>query len=415
MDTPSPYPVARVGPGTLLLVGFYFFNTFLLPAGLLYTTLLTPLFLWFTLQRGAFRFWTVYLMLSGAVAWYHAGTGADMQVYARSYLLLTSVVVFTLWAYFFLLENSDLLGRFFREAALYNTIFTAFALVIIALPGLRSWLWSFVPIHPAVPAIPRLKLLVYEPSFYSFQLAPIFLFFLMAYLFERGQQYLTGLILVGFSLLLSLSFGVLGGLFIAVFIVLLLHIRRLFFRPKVFFLCLVLLTVGASALFLLVQFFPFHPVFVRLDKLAEGNDTSANGRTWEALLLAWQILGESNYLLGAGIGQVKETGARVIVEYYQYEGDWADLVRLPNTVAETMATFGLLGVSVRIIVQVGLFFYTQVYCNYFRLALFVFLFIYQFTGSYLTNIYEYLAWLLVFLPVFPRFDKNQVHKINSGA
>ena len=79
--------------------------------------------------------------------------------------------------------------------------------------------------------------------------------------------------------------------------------------------------------------------------------------------------------------------------------------------AETLASFGIIGAVSRVIAQIVLFVATRVYDNYYRLVLFGFIFIYQFTGSYLTNVYEYLIWVIVFLPVFPRFDKQNIHAL----
>ncbi|MBC7536218.1 MAG: hypothetical protein H7258_11050, partial [Ferruginibacter sp.] len=54
-----------------------------------------------------------------------------------------------------------------------------------------------------------------------------------------------------------------------------------------------------------------------------------------------------------------------------------------------------------------LFFYTKVWTNYFRLLLFIFIFIYQFTGSFVTNIAEYVIWILAFTNVFVEFDVDK--------
>ncbi len=51
-----------------------------------------------------------------------------------------------------------------------------------------------------------------------------------------------------------------------------------------------------------------------------------------------------------------------------------------------------------------LFVYTKVWRNYYRLLLFVFVFIYQFTGSFITNIAEYVIWIMVFTTVFKEYD-----------
>jgi hypothetical protein len=36
--------------------------------------------------------------------------------------------------------------------------------------------------------------------------------------------------------------------------------------------------------------------------------------------------------------------------------------------------------------------------------LFIFIFVYQFTGSFITNLAEYVIWILAFTNAFPQFD-----------
>jgi hypothetical protein len=71
---------------------------------------------------------------------------------------------------------------------------------------------------------------------------------------------------------------------------------------------------------------------------------------------------------------------------------------------ETLAIFGLAGVVLRLFLEFFLFFKTRVYSNYYRLALFIFVFIYQFTGSFITNIVEYVIWILAFSTVLNQFN-----------
>jgi hypothetical protein len=394
---------------TMLVVGFFFFNTFLLPAGLLYTSILMPLFILLLLRRNRWRFFFWYLLFTVLLGGYHLGSGAETGTYVQSYLLFTSAVIFGVWGYFYLRENAGKLSFYFREITIYNAFFTGLALVALFIPLVRNFFWSFVPLHPDIPVIPRLKLLVYEPSFYALQLAPVFVFYFLSFVFSSENQDRLPVFLLFLSLLLSLSFGVIGGLCMAILLIFFLHAFRLLRRPRIFWAAGYLSVFVAAGIYLALQYFPFNPVFERLELIFAGYDTSANGRTWEAFLMAWKILGETSYLFGAGLGQIKEVGHEIIVNYYNYVGADADVVRIPNAMAETLATFGIIGVLVRGIGQIVLFVVTRVYENYYRLVLFAFIFIYQFTGSYLTNIYEYLIWVIVFLPVFPQFDKRQIH------
>ncbi len=387
-------------------MGLFFFNIFLLPAGLLYTTLLSPLFVLLLLKKGVWRPFLAYLGLSLLFGYQHFRTGVDVGAYLKSYILFSSAFVFSLWAYHFLSAKHEKLSLYFQRITLYNTFFVLLAIAGLLLPLTREILWYDVPIHPAIPAFPRLRLFVYEPSFYSLLLAPIVLYYFTAFVFSSDNKHLMALGLLCFALVLSLSFGVLGGMLIAVLVVFLLNARSLLRRKRIFFASLYLLGMASMGGLILWEFFPFNPVVDRVGKIFAGHDSSANGRTWEAFMLAWKILEHTDIYWGAGWGQIKIVGQPIIVEYYNYEGEWRDLVRIPNASAETLASLGLMGLLGRLLAEIGLFFYTKVYDNYYRMILFAFIFIYQFTGSYLTNIYEYLIWILVFLPVFPQFNRQ---------
>lgn len=387
-------------------MGFFFFNVFLLPAGLLYTTILTPLFVLLLLRQKLWRPLLTYFLFSLLYGYQHYSTGVDRGAYLKSYILFSSAFVFSLWAWRYLQKNHKKLGAYFRQITLYNTLFVGLAILGLTIPIARELLWYDVPIHPAIPAFPRLRLFVYEPSFYSLLIAPVFLYYFISFVFSPDNKHLVPFLLLCLALILSLSFGVLGGLVLAILLVFFLNAKSLLRRKRIFFASLYLLALAVVGGFIMWEFFPYNPVVDRMDKIFAGHDSSANGRTWEAFLLAWKILERTDLFWGAGWGQIKVVGQPIIVEYYNYEGAWRDLVRIPNASAETLASLGLVGLAGRLLAQIGLFFYTKVYSNYYRMILFAFIFIYQFTGSYLTNIYEYAIWILAFLPIFPQFDKK---------
>jgi hypothetical protein len=92
----------------------------------------------------------------------------------------------------------------------------------------------------------------------------------------------------------------------------------------------------------------------------------------------------------------------MIQGYYLYNMDF--VATIPNAMAEMLAIFGWVGVMLKLTIEIGLFFLTKVWTNYYRLLLFFFVFIYQFTGSFVTNIAEYIIWILAFTNVFRQFD-----------
>jgi hypothetical protein len=154
-------------------------------------------------------------------------------------------------------------------------------------------------------------------------------------------------------------------------------------------------------------FFPGNALFLRIGNIFSGNDLSGKGRTSDAFLLGNKILHLRNIFFGIGPGQIKVIGANIIRDYYNYPLDY-NVIAIPNSTAETLVIFGVLGVILRFSTEIFFFFYTRVWTNYYRLLLFIFIFLYQFTGSFISNLAEYVIWILAFTPVFPQFDIKKV-------
>lgn len=114
---------------------------------------------------------------------------------------------------------------------------------------------------------------------------------------------------------------------------------------------------------------------------------------------------EKSILFGVGLGQVKIVGVNVFKQYYGY---LPPVVRIPNTLGDTMATYGIAGLGIRMFFTIFLFFRLKIWRNYYQLGMFIFMFIYQFTGSFMTNIAEYVIWVLAYTPAFREFDKNKL-------
>ena len=71
---------------------------------------------------------------------------------------------------------------------------------------------------------------------------------------------------------------------------------------------------------------------------------------------------------------------------------------------------------VKFVFEVYFFFKTKVYSNFLRLVLFIFVFVYQFSGSFITNIAEYVIWIMAFSPwLFKEFDKNNIYMARFSA
>jgi hypothetical protein len=198
-----------------------------------------------------------------------------------------------------------------------------------------------------------------------------------------------------------------AALFVSGLMVYMIHFGSLTRKRRIF--NSIVSTVVVSLLAVSIIYIFFHDSFLvlRLENIFSGNDTSGKGRTYDAFFLANKLLQKRNEYWGVGLGQIKIIGAGILRDYYMFDyyvygQDF--VASIPNAAAETLAVFGWVGFVLRLFAEIFFFFYTKTWTNYFRLWLFLFVFIYQFTGSFITNVAEYVIWLLAFTNVFFQFD-----------
>ena len=216
-------------------------------------------------------------------------------------------------------------------------------------------------------------------------------------------------------LLLSLSFGVILGLVLALVFLFISDVKLFSLRQRIPFYFLVGIALLMITFIVILKVYPENLFFVRMANVFVGKDNSFKGRTFDSFYLGWKIAAEKSLIFGTGPGQTKLIGLEFFKEFYNHPGFVESEIAIPNSIGDTLAVFGLLGVFIRLVVELYFFFVTQVYKNFYRLGLFIFVFIYQFTGSYLTNIAEYVIWILAFAPhLFKEFDKVNVYKFNSN-
>jgi hypothetical protein len=394
----------KVNKYSLLAHIYFFFNSVLLPKGLLYTTILSPLFFFNVLKQKRKTYllpFSCFLLVFDVI---HLFYGVDV----RSFIVSNALFIFTYFsviAFYHFINNYQRLGKLFRQILVFNAVMVLIALPFFFVPKpYREYFWYINTLTQGLDDFPRLALFTYEASYYALLLIPILYYYVLKFFFNSiGHNKWLTLLMVLVPMLLSLSFGVLGITLITLLFMLLFFSRRLFRykRPFVIF-CVAAFAVLAGFIFLTI-YFPGNALFVRIAHVVAGTDTSANGRTTDSFGLAWRIIGLKSILFGAGLGQIKVMAIEVIHTYYRY---WGELGRydIPNAMGETLAIFGVAGVIIRLLLEVWLFFKTKVYSNYYRLALFLFIFMYQFTGSFITNIVEYVIWIFAFSQVFKQFD-----------
>lgn len=388
---------------------YFFFNGIGLPAGLLFMNLLTPFFYVWLLVKRRKEILLPFLLLLLPFDLVHLWNGVDYPSFVKSNLLFISTYIFVC-AFAEFVRMYPHPGKLFRRILIVNFIFTLIAIMLFFTPW-REWMWYINKFTATVDQFPRLAMFTYEASYYSLMFAPVACYYLFKVFLRQNEMnpYLI-LLLVLLPLLLSFSLGVLGAMLIAAIGVYIVHWKKIFYKKNFMYVLLgFLLTVAAVFIFLLV-FFPANPLFVRMHNIMMGYDTSANGRTIDSFGMSYRIAKERSIWFGAGLGQVKVLAPDIVRQYYSYWGK-LEVVRIPNTIAETLALFGIFGLLIRFLLIFYFFFKTRVLGNYYRTALFFFVFIYQFTGSYITNMVEYVIWVLAFSQAFPMFDCNEKRRV----
>lgn len=390
-----------------LFVFLFFFNRVGLPFGLSFDMILAPFFLYTIFKE--FNQSTLYkaigiLLVFGII---HAFLGVNYTAFFVSNVVFLALIIGVI-CFYQRAKQIDYFEEIILRITQLNVVFTIIALATLFF--LKStYLWYLVPYTSNAEALPRLKLFTEEASHYSFLLLPVFyywLYQLLAHVNWRTFGYLMSIII---SLILSFSLGVLSIIAITLILILVLYSRSILsqhrYRKFLLILIFILVTIGL----LLAFFFPINPLTIRINNLINGQDTSGRGRTYESFEIAWRVLQLNYPLFGLGLGQFKLIGRDVLLFYYKYHTIPA-VVRLPNALAETLVSFGVLGAVLRIFLQIYWGIKAVIFQNVFQTSLFIALFIYQFTGGFLFHSFEYYYWILACIPVFKSFDKQQFFK-----
>lgn len=384
------------------VVLFFFFNSFLLPHGLLYTTLLTPVMFYYLFkekQIGAILPWAFLLVIPIP---FQLMSGVDLKSFGASTILIVTVFLFLFTALHFVRENRNQLPSLFKRVLGINSVLVFLAIAILPFAVIRGLLWYEIPISEGLPIIPRLKLLTYEASYYALLLMPVFLYFILKAFYQPSKKSLLILLAATVPLVMAFSFGVLGALFIAMLIAIPFYWKSIPLALK-----RTVVLGGLSlilGLFILAFAWPSNPVFHRVENIFGGKDTSAMGRMVYSFMFAIDLIREGKMLFGIGPGQIKVLAHDMIINHYQYQGILETTVRIPNAMAETLATYGIYGAGLKLFLQVYFFIKKKVYSNFYALVLFLFIFIYQFTGSFFTNVAEIGIWVFVFTIPFKEFN-----------
>jgi hypothetical protein len=315
---------------------------------------------------------------------------------------LVGLVYVSAYAFYRAIKETKALDRLFQQVTILNFGLTTIAILLRYTPA-REWFWTDEINMSTGDHFSRLTLFVYEPSYLAMLLTPLLVFFLFRLIFRPNVQHLMYFFMVTTPFVLSQSFGGLAIVSVAVLLSLFSYIRELIKRPAVLLAGIVICLVIALTLT------TDNAISKRTAQIVTGQDSSTLSRTVFSYYLSFRIASLRSLWWGVGFGQSKVLGESIIAT----EAIGFKTAVIPNAIAGTFAELGLMGVLLRLAIEVYLFFRTKVRSNCYRMAMFAAAFLFQFSGSYMTNIAEYVVWILAFTPTFPEMD-IQVVKQNAS-
>ena len=391
---------------------YFFLNSVFLPLGLLYTTLLTPVFLIWLYRQNKIEYWWVFFILTIPFIYIHYRQDIDLYYYFKSYVLLFTVFVFILTMIRFL-QITTSLRTIFRRLLNINFILVCIACILFFIPHIRGLMWSVYDVSTGLNKFPRLSLFTYEPSYYSTLLVPLAFYYYLKIIFFKYPNAGFIFFMVSFPLIISFSLGAILGITISFGILFFPDIRKFFMKKNVAVYALTAALFIMAACIVLYFIYPNNPLYLRIKNIFSGRDSSFKGRGSDSFQLAWRVVREKSIYFGIGLGQLKLIGVKIWNDFYNTVFN-VNSITIPNAVAETFAIYGIAGLIIRFSLEWYFFFRTKTYSNYYRLGLFIFIFIYQFTGSYFFNVAEYTIWALAFSQVFEEFNRKNILK-KSGT
>ena len=143
---------------------FFFANNFLLPEGLLYTAILSPVLLYYIYREGGLKTLLRWGILFLIPIPFHIAGGFDIKSYLISITLVFTALVFFAAAIRAVQNSNKNLEEIFTTIIIINAVLIFIALLVLPFGSIRDVFWYDVPISPDIPGFPRLKLLAYEPS-----------------------------------------------------------------------------------------------------------------------------------------------------------------------------------------------------------------------------------------------------------
>jgi hypothetical protein len=391
----------------LLGLIYFYLNTVLLPVPVTFTSILSisGLKKAFLSHKKTILGLLLILAIYTAIHFYFGVVPGD---YLKSLAFFTLLILSGFVTYHYLKDKALQIDNSFKLLAGFGFLLVIVALICINTP-FEQYFWTSHNFVGGGEKIRRFKGLAYEPSHLALTLSPLLLYFIWKNIEKISVKRLLYFVAIAIPIGLSISFGFVASLLIALVFTLL--IALLVFREfkRVLILPVLGVLLGVAAIS-----FTENPVSERMEYIFTGNDTSVNGRTTEAFMHGYNCAATKSIWFGIGLGQIKYVGETVIRPYYAamdqvgYSKENWPVMNIPNSLAETLAIFGILGVLLKIGFQLFCFVKFKVYDNYLNLSIFCFIFFYQMMGSFILSSTEIIMWAFAFAKIYPEFNvKNE--------
>src|SRR5258706_3694282 len=270
---------------------YFFINSVGLPFGLMWTTLLAPLFyVWIVLRRKQEILWPFIIVLLPFIFVHTLVTGVELSTYLVSLLNILMLYVFCQAFYTFLKVCNDP-ERIFRKILIVNFFFCIIGIIFYFTPW-ASIFWISQYLTEGITNYRRFKLFTYEASIYATLFIPILFFYVLQY-FLRQNRIRKGwlFLMLLLPLIISFSIGVIGGALLAVLITVLFS-HGLLVKRRVVNAFINVGVFSVAVLFVLVLFFRNNTLFIRISNILTGTDTSTKGRVEDSYILARKMLEE---------------------------------------------------------------------------------------------------------------------------
>jgi hypothetical protein len=389
---------------TLGLIYFYF-NTFALPTPISFTTLLSV----FGIKKVISKFGKTLLVIFSILIVYaiiHYQSGVIATDYFKSTIYFAALLFSGFVAHNYLNSNTIKTEKTFEVMSISSIILLLIGVVALFTPFAYVF-WSNHDFIGDGAKMLRFQGLSYEPSHLALTLSPLFLYFLWQNIYKISPKSVFYFLATAIPIALSISFGFVAAFVLSMFLTLQLVYLVYGKFKRILLLPVIAILIAAAAISL-----TSNPISERLAFIAQGSDTSVNGRTTEAFKHGYNCAATQSKWFGIGMGQIKYVGEDVIRPYYAaldpvgYSKDNWPVMSIPNSMAETLAIFGILGVLLKIGFQLFCFVKLKVYDNYLNLSIFFFIFFYQMMGSFILSSTEIIMWVFAFAKIFPHFNVN---------